>query len=225
MTVQEAYYRLLLMTNKNDTNEGVKIPESRFVLLFNSEMLRWEGEELKKDSDNIDINMIELLWVPDKPLKVKRIEKEFIEYFAPFDFFQIYGTFSIASTKECTGIKIFNYEKKPGNIIPILEDRAEGPSFDYEEAPFVVGGDKVIIYKGEDYEIDRSFINYYRTPRKIDMEGYIHFDGTQSKNVDPELDDYNCVQILEKLAVEISRQTTDAEKFQFDKDRTLTNPN
>jgi hypothetical protein len=225
MTVQELYYRFSLLINKNDTNEGVKIPEASFVLLFNSEMLRWLGEELKKDSDNIDINMIELLWVPNKPLQVSRIEEEFIEHLAPSDFFQIYGTFSIASTKECTGIKIFNYEKKPGNIIPILEDRAEGPSLEYEEAPFVVGGDKVIIYKGKDYNIDRSFINYYRIPKYIDIEGYTHFDGTQSTNVDPELDDYNCVQVLEKLAVEISRQTTDSEKFQFDKDRTLTNPN
>ena len=169
--------------------------------------------------------MIELLWVPDKLLKVKFTHKEFIEYFAPDDFFQIYGTYSIISTKECSGIKIFNYEKKPGNIIPILEDRAEGPSFEYEEAPFVVGGDKVRVYKGDDYNIDKTFINYYRVPLKIDMEGYTHFDGTISTNVDPELDDDNCVQILEKLAVEISRQTTDGEKFQFDKDRILTNPN
>lgn len=225
MTVQELYFRFSLLINKNDTNEGVKIPEANFVLLFNSEALRWEGEELKKDEDNIDVNMIELFWVPDKLLKVKQVHKEFIEYFAPDDFFQIYGTYSIASTKECSGIKIFNYEKKPGNIIPVLEDRSEGPSFEYEEAPFIVGGDKVRVYKGDDYNIDKTYINYYRVPQKIDMAGYTHFDGTESTNVDPELDDYSCVQVLEKLAVEISRQTTDGEKFQLDKDRTLTNPN
>jgi hypothetical protein len=225
MTVQELYKRFLLMINKNDTNEGVNIPVGNFVLLFNSEMQRWEGEELKKDEDNIDINMIQLLWVPDADLGTPTTTtKEFIEYAVPLDYFQIYGTYSYASKDACKEVTIFNYEKKPGNIIPILQDGAAGPEFDYREAPFIVGSDKIRIYKG-DYTVDKSFVNYYRLPKDIDMIGYTHFDGTESTDIDPELDDYSCVEVLEKLAVEISRQITDGEKFQFDKDRTATNPN
>jgi hypothetical protein len=225
MTVDELYHRFLMMINKNDTNEGVAIPKGNFVLLFNSEMKRWLGEELKKDEDNIDINMIELLLVTDFSLgNPINNQKEFIEYNVPSDFFQIYGTYSLANKGNCRGVKIFNYEKKPGNLIPVLEDRSAGPSFDYEEAPFIVGSDRVKIYF-DDYQIKQSFINYYRSPKDIDMEGYVHFDGTPSINVDPELDDYNCVQVLEKVAIEISRQTIDPDKFQLDKDRALSNPN
>jgi len=225
MTVKELFHRFLVMINKNDTNDGVDYPKADFVLFFNSESQRWLGEELKKSEDNIDVNMIEFLLVTDKWLgKPVTKTKEFFEYTVPVDFFQAYGTYSYASRGFCENVKIFNYEKKPGNIIPVLEDKASGPWFDYEEAPFIIGSDKVKVYF-DDYEIIKSFINYYRVPKPIDIVGYDHFDGTPSTNIDPELDDFNCVQILEKLAVEVSRQTTDVEKFQLDKDRTNTNPN
>jgi hypothetical protein len=225
MIVQELYKRFLLMINKNDTNEGVSIPVGNFVLLFNSEVLRWEGEELKKDEDNIDINMIQLFWVPDADLGTPTTtSKEFIEYAVPKDYFQIYGTYSYASKGECKQVKISNYEKKPGNIIPILQDGAAGPDFELREAPFIVGSDKIRIYKEDDYTIEKSLVNYYRVPKPIDMQGYTHFDGTPSEDVNPEMDDQSCVEILEKLAVEIARQTADAERFQLDKDRTITNP-
>lgn len=207
------------MINKNDTNAGISIPTSEFVLLFNSEMLRWLAEELKKDEDNIDINMIEFLLLTDFPVQPVNKQKEFIEFTMPSDFFQVYGSYSYADRGLCTGVKIFNYEKKPGNLIPILQDEDNKPSFDYREAPFIIGGDKLKIYF-DDYIVKDTFINYYRQPRQIDMEGYINFSGEESTNIDPELDDYNNVQILGRLATEIQRQIENGEGFQFSKDRT-----
>jgi len=218
MTVQELYKRFLLMINKNDTNAGVNIPPAEFVLLFNSEMLRWLAEELKKDEDNIDINMIELLLQTDYPLNLVNEQKEFIEFEMPSDFFQVYGSYSLADRGPCTGIKIFNYEIKPGNLIPILQDEDNKPSFDYQEAPFIVGADKLKVYF-DDYTVRETFLNYYRSPRNIDMEGYINFSGEESTNIDPELDDHNCVQVLTRLAIEINREVENGEGFQFSKDR------
>jgi hypothetical protein len=206
------------MINKNDTNEGINILPSQFVLLFNAETLRWEAEELKKDEDNIDINMIEFLLVTDSPLTVINKQKEFIEFTMPSDFFQVYGSYSYAKKGECPG-KIYNYERKPGNLIPILQDEDNKPTFDYEEAPFIIGNDKLKLYIGDDYIVGETFINYYRQPKKIDMEGYINFDGQPSTNIDPELDDYNNLQILARLAVEINREVDNVEGFQLSKDR------
>lgn len=221
MTVQELYKRFLLMINKNDTNAGVNIPPAEFVLLFNAETLRWMAEELKKDEDNIDINMIELLLMTDVQVTPVNKQKEFIEFTMPSDFFQVYGSYSFADRGSCTGVKIFNYEKKPGNLIPILQDMATRPSFDYQEAPFVIGQDKLKVYF-DDYVVRDTFINYYRVPRNIDMEGYITFSGAESTNIDPELDDHNNLQILARLAVEINRQIDNGEGFQFAKDRQVS---
>lgn len=222
MTVQELYKRFELMINKNDTNEGVNILPAVFVLLFNSEMLRWLNEELKKDIDNLDINLIQQLFISDFLLTETNRQKTFIEYPAPNDYFQIEGSWSYADRDLCKGIKISNFEKKPGNIVPILADDDSIADFDYQEAPFILGNNNLKLYIGPDYTIKETFVNYYREPKKIDMEGYIHFDGTPSTNIDPELDDFNNLEILARVAAEVDRQTENSEGIQYSKDRINT---
>lgn len=210
------------MLNKNDTNDGINIAPGVFVLLYNAEMLNWLEEELKKDEDNIDVNKIEFLFLSD--FKVETFappdnNKKFIEFILPEDFFQIYGSWSYADRNECKDMKIFNWEKKPGNIIAVLSDENSKPSFDYQEAPYTVGADKIKIYF-DDYIVKDTFINYYRTARKIDIEGYIHFNGDPSKNVDPELDEQSTLEILARVVTEAEREIDNAEGLQIAKDRT-----
>lgn len=206
------------MINKNDTNEGVFIPNYNFVLLYNSEKDRWLAEELKKDEDNIDINKIQELFILNFKLKLVNKSDSFIVFELPDDFFQIYGSYSIASCDNCKGITISNYERKPGNLVPLLSDDANKPSFDYQEAPFVVAGNEMILYFDK-YAVGDTFLNYYRKAGEIDMEGYEHFDGTPSTNIDPDIDDFNCIEILDRIVIEITREIENGEGFQFSKDR------
>lgn len=209
------------MVNKNDTNEGVNISPGHFVLLFNAESLTWLSEELKKDEDNIDVNLIELLFLSDfqiQPSGVAEKKLKFIEFVLPVDFFQVYGGYSFADRGECKDNIIWLWERKPGNTIAIRSDEGSKPSFDYQEAPFVIGADKLKVYF-DDFVVKKTYINYYRTPNKIDIEGYTHFDGTPSENIDTELDDLNALEILARVAAELDRQTVDVEGLQLAKDR------
>jgi hypothetical protein len=224
MTVQELYKRLLLMVNKNDTNEGIYVPKGNFILLYNSEQQRWLAEELKKDIDNIDSNLIELLFLPDVPVTASGVANKklkFIDFNLPSDFFQVYGSYSFADRGRCKNVQIWNWEKKPGDTIAFRSDENSKPSFDYQEAPFLMGGDKIRLYF-DDYLVKDTYVNYYRLPKNIDIEGYPHFDGSASTNIDPELDDYNAIQVLARVAVEIDRQVNNSEGVQFDKDRINT---
>lgn len=222
MTVQELYKRFQLMINKNDTNEGVNILPAVFVLLYNSETQRWLNEEFKKNQDNIDLNLIQKLFAPDYKLTLVNKSEDYIEYLLPDDYFQIYGSYSLVDRGPCTKIRIANFEKKPANLVPILSDEDSKPSFDYQEAPFVLANNNVRIYFDSDYTIGESFLNYYRIPRKIDMEGYVGFDGIPSTNIDPELDDFNSIQILARVAAEVDREIHNSEGIQYDKDRINT---
>jgi hypothetical protein len=221
MTTQELYKRFLLMVNKNDTNEGVNISPGHFVLLFNAEMLSWLAEELKKDSDNIDVNLIELLYLGDfqvQPTGVADKTLKFIEFTLPSNFFQVYWGYTFADRGECINNQIWLWERKPGDTIAVRSDESSKPSFDYQEAPFTIGSDKMKVYF-DDFVVKNTYINYYRTPKNIDIEGYIHFDGTESINIDTELDDYNALQVLARVAAELDRQTVDVEGLQLAKDR------
>ena len=91
--------------------------------------------------------------------------------------------------------------------------------FEYEEGRFILNEGKVRIYFGKGYNISNSYLVYYRQPAYIDMRGYKHFDGTPSIDIDPELDDYNCDQVLNRMALEVSRIDTDAERAQMDSNR------
>ena len=214
MSVQELYKRFLMMINKNDTNAGVTIPPAEFVLLFNAEALRWLAEELKKDEDNIDVNKIDQLFNPNVELTLFEKHEKFLDFTLPDDYFQVYGSYSFADRGICQGVRIANYEKKPGNLVPILSDSDNRPSLNYQEAPFVLTENSLRLYF-DDYEVKSTFVNYYRTPNKIDMEGYINFDGEQSTNIDPELDDFNNLEILARVAKEINRQVENTEGFQL----------
>src|ERR1700734_2798818 len=138
MTVVELYKRFLIKVNKNDTNEGIRIPKGNFILLFNTEMLRWLSEELKKDIDNIDSNLIELLYRPNYPLHMIKTESQFVDYHQPEDMVQAYGSYSYCSKGNCENIKLFNYEIKPGNFIPVQQDLNSRSDFEYEEGRFVL---------------------------------------------------------------------------------------
>jgi hypothetical protein len=221
MTTQELYKRFLLMVNKNDTNEGVNISPGHFVLLYNAEMLSWLAEELKKDADNIDVNLIELLYLGDfqvQPSGVADSVLKFIEFTLPSNFFQVYGGYTFADRGQCKDNIIYIWEKKPGDIIATRSDESSKPSFDYQETPCTIGNDKMKVYF-DDFVVKSTYINYYRTPNYIDIEGYIHFDGTSSTNIDTELDDYNALQVLARVAAELDRQTVDVEGLQVSKDR------
>ena len=209
------------MINKNDTNAGVTILPAIFVLLFNAESLRWLAEELKKDEDNIDVNKIDQLFNPDTLMEVLEKGKKFIDYSLPDDYFQVYGSYSVVDRDLCTGVVMANYEKKPGNLIPLLHDADNKPSFDYQEAPFILTENKLRLFF-DDYTVKETFVNYYRTPKPIDMAGYTHFDGTESTDIDPELDDFNNLEILARVAKEVLRQIENGEGFQLAEERVKT---
>lgn len=210
------------MVNKNDTNTGVNISPGNFVLLYNDEQLTWLAEELKKDEDNIDVNLIELLYLSDFPVTVSGVadkKLKFIEFDLPGDFFQVYGGYTFADRGQCKDTIIYLWERKPGDTIAIRSDEGSKPSFDYQEAPFTIGDDKMKVYF-DDFVIKKtSYINYYRTPNNIDIEGYIHFDETASTNIDTELDDFNALEILRRVAAELNRETDNVEGLQLAKDR------
>jgi hypothetical protein len=218
MSVQELYKRFLMMINKNDTNAGVTVLPADFVLLFNAEALRWLAEELKKDEDNIDVNKIDQLFNPNVKLTLAEKHEKFLDFTLPDDYFQVYGSYSFADRGPCQGVRMANYEKKPGNLVPILSDSDNRPSFDYQEAPFVLTENVLRLYF-DDYEVKNTFVNYYRVPKQIDMAGYINFNEEPSTNIDPELDDYNNLEILARLAKEIDRQNRDGEGIQMDAER------
>lgn len=219
MLVKEAYYQFSLLLNKNSERKNIEIGKENFVVLFNREIQRWLAEFIEKNmhSDNI-LSIAELL-VHNYELEKIGTKSTHIEYKLPVNFFQILAgnSYSNVTKGNCTGL-VYNYFKKPNDFNTQIEDKFLRPSFEWERGLGEVYSQGISIYTG-DFFIENSFIAYFKLPPKIDMEGYIHIDGTQSKNQDPELSEYLVGQVIDRVVQEVNREFSDQVGFQLGETR------
>jgi hypothetical protein len=223
MNSRELYKRFLLKNNKNDSNEGVNILPSLFVLMFNTEAKRWLGQKLNEDSDNIRLDHLDILLKSDVKLKEVNKGSDWIEFELPDGFYRHSSSFALVNKDNCSGVKIFYFEKKPLGFVATLADDFSKANFDYQEAPFIITEKKIKAYI-DGYEIKDFLTSYYRVPKDIDIAGYEKIDGTPSKDIDCELEDESIDEILNRLTLEASREFKDVEGFQFSKERVQTEP-
>jgi hypothetical protein len=64
-----------------------------------------------------------------------------------------------------------------------------------------ISSDEIHYYTDGTFDVKIGYLSYIRYPKKIDKEGYINFDGTDSVNQDCELEDYLEDELLD-IAVE-----------------------
>lgn len=223
MTSKEAYKRFLLKLNKNDSNEGVNILPSHFVLMFNTERLRWFGEFFNESSDNWELSTISDFLEVDKLLTKVHTFEDSLVFAVPDNLYREASSYSLCDKGECKNIKVYNFEKKPLGFHTILADDFSGPQFDFEETPFIFEKEGMRVYF-KDFTIKKVYLSYYREPLAIDIEGYEKIDGSPSTDIDTDLDDTFIDEILDRMVAEVSGQTKDGERFQFVKERISTEP-
>lgn len=223
MTSKEIYKRFLLEMNKNDSNEGVNILPSHFVLLFNTERLRWLSEFFNDDADNWKLSTLDNLLEVDMLLKKVKTYDDSVEFEIPTDFFRQASSFSIADKGDCKGKRIFNFEKKALGFQTTLADDFSSPQFDYEETPYIITKKKLRVYF-DDFTIKRAYLSFYREPKPIDIAGYTKIDGSASTNLDTDLTEEQIDEVIERVVKRVSGKTGDVEKHQVANERISTEP-
>jgi len=212
--VNELYYEFSLLLNKNNQNKNVNIEKHNFVYLYNREALRWLNEYLNTNNNSDNVFIISELLVKD--LELKRIENtnEYSVYEIPEDLAYLLPAESKSYVGNCI---LYNYIKKP-NVNIYLEDKFTKPSLAWERGLGELVDRGIIIYKNN-FEINKTVITYYRTPKKIDMQGYKHYDGKESSDINPDVSSYISSEIINRVVTEINRQFEDQFGFQVSKER------
>lgn len=223
MTSREIYKRFLLKINKNDSNDGVNILPSHFVLLFNTQRLVWLGERLRDDADNAKLDRLQELVSTDVQLPVKKEHDSSVDFTLPEDLYRYISSYSLASQDKCKKRKIFNFEQNTLNLTAVLADAFNRPNFKFEETPCIQKSGTLKVYF-EDFKIESVFLSYYRQPKAIDIAGYRKIDGSASVDADTDLSDENIDEVLNRIAVEVLREYQDGEGFQLAKDRIAVEP-
>lgn len=221
MTALEAYKKFLLKLNKNDTNTKIKISKGEFVLIFNEQKRVWLHTFKKKVGTSDEITELQDLLRVDEILQLvdSKTDKDFFKL--PERYFRIQNTYSIAKKGDCERI-LFNFPYKPKNYNAILQNSNLEPDFDFEQTLFQVTENNLLVHK-RDFEIIGQYMTYYREPVDIDLEGYIKIDGSQSKNIDPDMSDENVDRVLNLCVVEATISYENAENLQMSAQRLAIN--
>lgn len=202
MTSEQLYYNFHLLLNKNASLKNVRIAKPNFVILYNREASNWLADYIDKHSSTDDIHDIEGLLKVNKELELNNSFNTYYEYNLPEDYFTFVDSSSRAIQNKCEGV-IYNYLQKPKEININLDYQL--PSFKFEESICNITENKLRVYV-DNYKLISTYLSYYVTPEKIDLEGYTNIDGSFSTNINTDLGDYYQWQILDRVVLEVFRE-------------------
>lgn len=217
MTSQELYYEFHLVFNKNASYQNVHVSKGNFVILFNRELLNWLNDYIDKNGSIRRIHGIQgLITVDEKLVYVGQSEKS-VAYKLPNTFFDFIDCSADVRSGSCTA-HINNFLDNPKEAAHFIANYK--PSFKFEEGLCNIANEKVFVYKG-DFEINQAYLSYYQKPKKIDIEGYERIDGTQSTNINSDLDEMYQSEVINRVVLEVMRQFENGNGFKLSQDRPL----
>lgn len=211
------FLKFLNKVNKGNTQGDTAIDKDRFVLIFNEVKNRWVEQHLK-EKDSI---LIDSLWeiVKTTELKVPKVNiDDYSEYEIPGDFYELILASCIAKRGSCRR-KIFLREVKNQDKNNLRFNSNYRPDFDYEWSFVSLQDSHIRVYK-KDFDVEGLSIEYYKVIPDLDIEGYIHLDGSLSTNVPIPLSEQYVDQIINLAAEEFERNFQNPQDLQIAKDRT-----
>jgi len=106
------------------------------------------------------------------------------------DYFFLMRTIFLASKGPCSDQRCYiNHLTQTDDLNINLDNPNLSSSFEWREINYRLSTDQIIAYTDSSFSfsIDSAIIDYLRYPVPVDIEGYKHFDGTLSADVDCEL--------------------------------------
>lgn len=220
MNIGDCYLQALQRVEKNATNGGIALDRGRFVNLFNDCQVRLVSYYLGKKNDE-SIRAIQRLVVFSKRLNRKDTKNNRVLFHLPEDYYAFSNVNGRFSRGDCEVTDFQMWEAKNENVEELYNDMSNEPSFDYRETFYTIGEDAVTVFTKK-FNVEDLFLTYYRYPLMVDISGYIKSDGSQSSDIDPEMDDKFVYRVLDMLANRYALNEDDAQNYQLTKDNVVS---
>ena len=210
------YIKFLLKVNKGNSQGNIAIDKDRFVLIFNEVKNRWVETHLKQ-KDSI---LIDSIWeiVKTAELTDGVQFEDYTQYEIPFDFYELILAYAEAQRDECRK-QLFLREVKNQDKNTLRFNVNYKPDFDFEWSFCSLQGGYIRVYR-DNFTVNKLKIEYYKVINNIDIEGYIHLDGTPSTNIGIDLSEQYVDQIINLAVEEFERNYQNPQNLQIAKDRT-----
>lgn len=214
MTNDLLQIKLKQRLNKLSSNDYDNIECWQIIEAFNKAQLEWcrrqlHGNNLYKEGDEFSQRRIDDLQVLLEETNL--VGNQDTNYFEsneiPEDYFE-YKRVSVKAKNECCKdpYSMTVYLTEVANIELILRDPLKKPDWEWAETVATLIGNRVRIYRNEDFTIEDPVLTYYRKPTYIEIAGCVNpHDGTDSvADVECEFKDDIVELILDETAAIIA---------------------
>lgn len=203
--VKELLYDIDLKLNKVGTNEHQNISLEDKIIAINDAQItviktKFSENNIYRmgfDSFQKRYNDLEVLVEKDKFLPLTEDKNPLkswsanLELLKPKYMLGIPGSeYVLADKGDCKSNILVINQIKHNDIHTALRNTNTAPSFEYQETIGTISDHKWQIYSDGTFIPKKLHLWYIRYPKKVDYEGYTHFDGSPSRIVNSELPYY-----------------------------------
>jgi hypothetical protein len=236
--VKELLYDIDLKLNKVGTNEhqGISL-EDKLIALNDAHinLIKTKFSENNVHKAGLDAfqkryNDLEMLIERDRFLPLINDNTPLnswsanLELLKPEYMLGVPGSEYILADKEtCTKRVLVINLIRHGDISKTLGNTNSSPSFEYQEVPGTITGHRWQIYTDGTFKPTKFYLWYVRYPKKVDFEGYTHFDGRPSTVVNSELPYYLKEELVDIAARSLALSTENQNAVQASQIRIQTN--
>lgn len=150
---------------------------------FNKAQVEWvrrqlSGTNMRREGDEQSTRRIDDLQILLTSLELNGTNKT--EYFEssilPDNYLQFKRVSAIAKDNCCDKRKMTVFLAEEGDVDLLLKDELKKPDFDWAETFCTISGNKIKVYRTEDFKISATNLTYYRKPVSIQFEDCINLD-------------------------------------------------
>ena len=218
--VEELIYEFKLTLNKVNRQDNIDIPIEDIIVYLNKAQVSWIKTKINPnnvykvgyDSIRKRIDDLQILKVSNVPLKPNKTNDLFhVGFDCPLkdaaNYMFYISSYAVAKSGKCSQPIEIDLVRH-GELTTKYLDNNYSPSFEWRTTIATLGNDNLTVYTDGKFKIEKVFVTYLRYPLDIDVEGYVKFDGTNSKNQNSELPEYAQSDLVD-LAVKFAAQSTD----------------
>jgi hypothetical protein len=224
--------------NNLASNEHQDIPLEDFILAANEAKIKLVKKKLGLNN-NYGIGLdgfkkryedLQPLFVPHLQLEIKddkTLNNRWSTQKSTIDLepqYLIYSDLYITADKNSCKDRVIQVNIHPHSDIPVLLNNTNyKPSFEYQETIGTISDNKFEIYTDGTFTPKALYLSYIKYPQKIDIEGYVDFDGKESKTQNSELPDFLEDELLDLIVLELGMDTENNNAVTFSQLRSQTN--
>ena len=230
MKPQTALIKLRNRLNKSHSSDYDNIPDWVAVEAINKAALEVtrnaiRGIGLLKDGSEetrVRVDDLQFLLKPVPNFVGNDMNVSYFEGKLPEDYLYFSRIIPLAKRDNCVNQTLLTHLVEEANVPDLLQDFSTRPSWEWRETFHTLINNKLRIYKDK-FSIPKVDFVYYRKPRKMDIQGYVHEDAKDSTNVDLEFKDDVAEIILDYAASIIAGDNESLNAAQITANRTNTN--